>query len=642
MGVACPLGRAPAQSPVAPALATLTARPSTPAGAAARAAQRTYERERPRTLDRYPGGSRPPCELQIGRLCYWDNNGEWRPPAESPAAGRARRPLLAALARAAAADPADDWVAGQRVRYHLEAAWAQVARPPVGRPDTRPAPSATARDSALAAADSAAAACRGTAWWCQALVGLAHHTAGRHAAAAAAHDRARALLPDAAARCAWDDLSPWLPPDAARGYRRLPCGGAERVRYEARAWRLAQPLWTLGANDLRTELAVRRTLVRLQAAGPNPHGLPWGSDLAESDLRYGVPTAWSVRDPLAVSLGPAAPDVVGHEPVPSYDFWPDARALAPAALLGDVPRLPAAGAWALRREGAYTRYAPAYVAAGVYAIPHQLARFRRGDTLVVVGAYDAAERGDSVPPGTGTGPVRAGLVLDALAGDSAAATVMREGAPRQGALVARVRWPGDAEPGAGAPPVPPAPGPVWLAALEVLDSAAVRYAEGETRRGRAGRVRAPVAALAPGAVLSDLLVVRPGLAAAAGVPTLEAAVDSAAGAPSARVGEAMGLFWEQYGAAGPAAGDTVVVSATRLDPSWRERAGALVGRPVVLRPVRVRYVAPAVGGAPGAATARAVTLRWPEVPPGAYRVDVTVPGPGGAPATASVVVRVAR
>lgn len=679
LGGAIPGARAVAQAPVAPALPTLAARAATPAGAAARAAQRTYERERLRTLYPYGGAAQLPCQEHIGRLCYWDNNGEWRPPADGPAAARARHTLLAALARAATADPADDWVAGQRVRYQLEAAWAAATPPdaarqafgraPRERVGDRPserAAATTPRDSALAGADSAAAACRGTAWWCQALVGLAHHAAGRHAAAAAAHSSARALLPDAAARCAWDDLSPWLPPGAARAYRRLPCGSAERARYERRAWRLAQPFWTLPANDLRAELAARRTLVRLHAAGPNPQALPWGDDLAASDVRYGVPTAWSARDAVVVGLGPASPAVVGHEPTPSYDFWPDARALDPAALLAPAPRLPGAAAWALRRDRPQTRYAPAYAAAGVYALPHQLARFRRGDTLVVVGTYDAAERGDSVPPGTGTGPVHAGLVLDDLRADSGGAahgasggegvvTVGRDRAPRQGALVVRVRGAGvstRSPPGAAADTAAPAAS--WLASLEVFDPAAVRYAEGETRRGRAGRARLDVAPLPRGAALSDLLVVRPGLAAAAAVPTLDAAVDSAAGAPAARIGEATGLYWEQYGApraggpagggpAGGTLGDTVVVSATRLDPSWRERAGALIGRPVVLRPVRVRYVAPpAAGAGPDAPTGRVLTLRWPEVPPGAYRVDVTVPDAGGVPATASTVVRVAR
>jgi hypothetical protein len=318
--------------------------------------------------------------VRVGRLCYWDNNDDAPLPPEPPAAARARLALLAALDTAAAADSADDWVAGQRVRYHLEA----------GRP---------------AGAVEAAGACRGTPWWCRALGALAHHVAGDHAAAAAAHDSARAHLPDAAARCGWDDVGPWLPDGAARAYRRLRCPGDDRARYEARFWRLAQPFWALPGNDLRVELAARRVLVRLHAAAnPNPQGLSWGDDLAEVEVRYGVPAAWSVRRPVHGSALDAS--VVGHEPTPSYDFTPDARTLAPAAppaagQPAGPAAVPDAGAWSLRRPLPQTRYAPRYAALGVAALDPQLARFRRGDTLVVVGAYVAPWAGAAGRRGAG-------------------------------------------------------------------------------------------------------------------------------------------------------------------------------------------------------------------------------------------------
>jgi hypothetical protein len=611
-----------------PALPSFGSRGASAAAGAARAAQRRYELARRRLLPPYPGVRAARCEVNIGRLCYWDNNGDARPPAESPAARRARRALLDELSAAAAADSSSDWIAGQRVRYLLEAARAEsdsaadalgagragaAALPP-------PAPG-------WRAADSAAAACRGTPWWCRALAGLAAHAAGRHQAAGAAFDSARALLPDAAARCAWDDLGPWLPPRALGAYRRLACGSAERARFERRAWRLAAPFWTLdpagaAVNDLRTELAARRTLVRLHAAGEHPQALPWGADLTESDLRYGVPTAWSVRDPIGVD---GVPSIVGHEPTPSYDFWPGARALAPERLLAPAPPLPEGDAWDLRRYAPQMRYAPAYAAAGVYALPHQLARFRRADTLVVVGTYDARDRGDSVPPGTGTGPVRAGLVLDDLRASAppATATATRDGAGREGGLVARV-----VQDAAAAAPGDTAAR--WLAAVETFDALAVRFADGRVRRGRAGRARALVAPLPPGAGLSDLLIVRPGLAALP-APTLAAATDSAAGAAEARAGAPLGVYWEQYDDDGRApaarAADTVVVSVTRLDPSLRERLGAVVGRPLLLGAVRARYaVAPGAGGVTG----RAVVLTLPDVPPGAYRLEVTRPAEVGA------------
>jgi hypothetical protein len=228
-------------------------------------------------------------------------------------------------------------------------------------------------------------------------------------------------------------------------------------------------------------------------------------------------------------------------------------------------------------------------------------------------------------------------VLDDLRADAThpPSVVVRDVAARAGGLVLRV-----------APLTTPAAGARadtaarWLASLEVLDAAAVRFVDGRVRRGRAGRARVPVAPLAARARLSDLLVVRPGLAALP-TPTLEAAADSALGVAEVRAGAPIGLFWEQYDASTPGgAADTVVVRATRLAPTIRERLGALVGRPIVLGAVRARY---AVSAAGGGATGRAVALTWPDVPPGPYRLEVTVPARPGVPeATSAVVVRVGR
>ena len=588
--------RIAAQPIIGPPLPSLAGRPQTAAGRQARAAVRDFEHSRQRFLPTDPGGYQPDrCDVRIGRLCYWDNNGDTLVPPELPAALRARTVLLAQLDQAAAADSADDWIVGQRVRYLLE----------LGR---------------TADAAGAAAGCRGTPWWCQALAALALHAAADHRAAAAAHDSARVLLPDAAARCAWDDVALWLPSDAARAYRRLPCGSADRVRYEARFWRLAQPFWALPANDLRTELGARRTLAHLHAAAPNPQVMAWGDDLAESDVRYGVPVAWTVRRPPFGSTVEAS--VVGYEPTPSYDFTPDARTLAPATLLTrPVPAaVSGAGTWTLRRPLAQTRYAPRYAALGVSALDHQIARFRRGDTLVVVGAYATVDSGPAAP---GT-PARrtAALVLDDTAARPAAVR-RRDDAPPAGALLATVLAPAS---GADAGT------PGWLASLEVLDTAAVPDSTrsggdgpsgrrwrppGGPQRGRAARARLPLAPLPPDATISDLLLVRPGDYGPA--PTLAAVVDSAVGAPVVRAGQLFGLYWEQYRRA--TTPPTVAITATRVGTSAWERLGALVGRTVVTQPVSLRYVDP-VGRS--ASPGRYVALRWPVVPPGTYRLAVTV------------------
>ena len=87
-----------------------------------------------------------------------------------------------------------------------------------------------------------------------------------------------------------------------------------------------------------------------------------------------------------------------------------------------------------------------------------------------------------------------------------------------------------------------------------------------------------------------------------------------------RAGALVGLFWEQYR---PAAGSrpTIVVTAARMGTTVWQRLGTLVGRADVAQPVSLRYVDPVAAGAePG----RYVALRWPVVPPGTYRLTVSV------------------
>ncbi|MDF1505402.1 hypothetical protein [Roseisolibacter sp. H3M3-2] len=335
----------------------------------AKEAQRAFERTRRNGLRFYNGGAEARCEERIGRLCYWNNNGDVPPLDERAEVVTEREALLELLGRAAAADPGDDWVATQRVRYYDEA--------------KRPADAARA-----------GVACAGTSSWCAALRGTAHHVAGRHGAAAAAFDSALALMP-AAERCAWRDVSLWLAKKEQDAYKALGCDA--RAGWESRFWWLGQPLWMLDGNDLRSELFARRVITRAHAMGGIPYDMTYGDDMMESELRYGWPVAWSVQ--TAGALDPRAPSVIGHEPTPSYDFTPRGGALA-------APTAADAGEWKLDEALPRMRYAPRYAPRGFLALPHQFARFRRGDSLVVVGAYDAETDRD-----WGSGAMRVGLGL---------------------------------------------------------------------------------------------------------------------------------------------------------------------------------------------------------------------------------------
>jgi hypothetical protein len=565
-----PAERAPAAEAVQAAPAQgAPARADHPLVTEAKAAQRAFERTRRNGLRFYNGGALAQCEERIGRLCYWNNNGDVPPLDERAEVVTERAELLALLGRAAAAAPADDWAAVQRVRYLLEAK----------RPEE---------------AVRAAAACAGTPWWCAAVRGTAHHVSGQHAAAAAAFDSALALMP-AADRCAWRDVSLWLFPKEREAYRALACdpsGADARAAWERRFWLLAQPLWTLDANDLRNELAARRVITRAHALGGIPYDMTYGDDMAESELRYGWPVSWSVQ--TAGALDPRAPSVIGHEPTPSYDFTPRAGALA-------NPVAADAGEWKLGDALPRMRYAPRYAPRGFVDLPHQLARFRRGDSVAVVGAYDAETDRD-----WGSGALRVGLAL----ADSAAVRVVARASdrPRRGAIMAMA---------------PTAP---LLASLEVL---------GEKQQ-RAGRARYAIEPLAPIAALSDVLLLKKGAGAA---PTLESVLPDALGSRTIVAGSTIGIYWESYRPASPSRPAEVSLTATRLNTSRMERLRSAMRVGSAVRPVAVRFQDT---GRPDGAAGRSLTVSWPEVPPGEYQIELIVTPQGGAPATTTFDVRVAR
>ena len=160
-------------------------RPRSPAEHAARNAQRSFESYRrfqlPRVVAR--GGG---CDVTIGRFCYWDDNRDSPLPAERASVARARERLRTSLDSLGALDSSSDYIAGQSVRYALEA-----------------------HDAG--AATAFLENCAATPWWCLALRGLAWHRAGDEPRSAAAFDSALVAMPEAL-RCEWLDVEKWLPP----------------------------------------------------------------------------------------------------------------------------------------------------------------------------------------------------------------------------------------------------------------------------------------------------------------------------------------------------------------------------------------------------------------------------------------------
>ncbi len=335
----------------------------------ARAAQAEFERARfrhmPWTFEHGVGGS---CDERIGRFCFTNDDSDvnWKPPPEKPEVKAARERLLDALDDAAAAHPGDGWVAGQRVRYRVEAGRAEAAL-------------ASARE------------CRAEGWWCRALEGMALHASGDAAGAEAAFAAALGAMPERERR-RWGDLSPFFVGDDLRAWRRA--RGAARDSLARRIWWLADPLWMDAGNDRRSEHHYRLVMDRVQERAESAETLSWGDDLREILLRYGWPVGWERLRQRVGQVG--RPSVLSHYAPRSWDFLPPLRVLSRPSALKE-------GDWRLGEKTARTLHAPPYATA-FRPLEHQVAAFRRGASSVVVAAWEM----DSVPR---VEPVEAGLVL---------------------------------------------------------------------------------------------------------------------------------------------------------------------------------------------------------------------------------------
>jgi tetratricopeptide (TPR) repeat protein len=318
---------------------------------AARGAQSRYEITRRNHLPwtwGYGGGR---CDERIGRFCLWHSDGDsrWQPPPDPEPVTSARGTLIARLDTAAAVVPGDAWVAGQRVRYLVEAG---------------------ELDGAIAAAQ----ACRAdSAGWCDALLGLALHARGDHVRADSAFGAALDRMPDRE-RERWTDLAPLLEADALRAYRRLDEAG--RADFEATYWWLANPFHMLPGNDRRTEHFARHVYDRLQDRARQTEGISWGADLRQLLVRYGTPAGWERIRPTGPSLD--AGSILTRYRSGSRHFDPPLAYVRDPFGIGERE-------WDLKPRMSRTGYAPPY-AAPVEPLEYLVTTARRADSVLVIAA----------------------------------------------------------------------------------------------------------------------------------------------------------------------------------------------------------------------------------------------------------------
>ena len=529
----------------------------------AREAQIGFERTRRANLPINTRGTSGRCDVRVGRFCYWWDDGEFEAPAEPPKTTAARTKLLDRLADAAATLPGDGWIAGQRVRYLVEA-------------------------ERFAEAVDAAVACEAELSWCAALQGFAHHAGRQFAAADSAFENALGAMPPGA-RCRWTDIAMLLPDDARKRYDRLSC--ADRAPFETRFWAMSRPLYLLPANDLRSEHFARLTMTALIKASRYPHDLPWADDAQELLLRYGWETGWSREPPSAYAM---ETHVIGHEPTPAFSFVPTPDALA-------RPDSATASDWRLRDPMAQSRYAPRY-ARSISDLEHQIAFFRRGDSAIVVAAFDVRRDTSFVRDSIDTA-----LAFAPAAAPESVVVVKDSAAPRSGALIGRARV-----------------GPL-VVSVEARDSAARRVARARTVArppDAAGRV-----------TISDLLLFDdPG-----NLPTtLEAAAPRARGSLRLDRNTPVGVYWEMYGVSDAGEQLAYTLTVTREATPWYRRAAEKLRVVDRRAPVRMQWDEPSAR--PGAARSRALAVDMSMLPEGRYRIVLTLEAGVEKPAVASRVV----
>jgi hypothetical protein len=464
-----------------------------------RSAQASFESFRRSRLPYGESGAGRDCDVHVGRWCYWreeEPDDDAGPEPEQPAVRDRRDALIRVLDSVAHVLPGDQWIAGQRVRYLVEA---------------------ERTDDALKAATE----CRAEAWWCAALAGYAAHVAARFDAADSLFDVALQAMPEDQ-RCKWTDISDVVEDDLADRLKDRPC--AERMAIAKRIYWLGAPLWSVSQTDQRTEHFARLTQTLISERSASPQGMVFANDIRALVIRYGW-SRWFTRGDAPFG-NPYDMPVTGHDAGTAYYFLPSGR------MLDSGPSAPLD--WRLDYSRAISGYAPSY-ARTIHEINAQVASFRRGDSTLVVGAWDV--RRDSTLVGR---KLNAALVL-AAPGDVRAVSRATE----QGA-VGRIE------------------------ATALLDSGWIGLELLAPTERRAGRLRLGLPRRSVGRVaLSDLLFYSP---TDRPVDDLAAARDSALAMNVAPFNRNVGVFYETYGLAPQGEHLRFTLTVEQIEIGWRQRA----------------------------------------------------------------------
>jgi hypothetical protein len=282
----------------------------------------------------------------------------------------------------------------------------------------------------------------------------------------------------------------------------------------------------------------------------------------------------------------AQPSITGHDVGVPFDFLPNLHALDH---LGHI----VSDDWHLDDARAASGYAPSY-ARSMHELPSQIAAFRRGDSTLVVAAWDA--RRDTTLLGR---HLDAALVL---ATDGEHAVMARR-------ADAGVRG--------------------SLSAIGVVDSGVVSVELLAATERRAARTRIGVTARGGGRVaLSDLLLYE---SAAASPNALDAVVDSALASDIVPGSRTLGVYWETYGL--HPAGEPVKYTLTveQIGVGWLRRTAERLHLTDPTSGLRIQWeeVPQRVNGIAG----RGVRVDLSRLRSGRYRMQLTASVSGEMPAS---------
>ena len=509
-------------------------------------AQWDFERHRRFGLPSMYTNQSAPCDV-IGRFCLRHRGVAFQRIPIEPLE-QSRQNLRRVLDSAAALLPGDNWIAGQRVRYLVD-------------------------DGDGTAALQAARSCRGTSWWCSALEGMALHVTGDFLGAEAAFQKALSQMP-AEKRCSWTDLSYLLEQSLRAAYRRLGC--EERAGLERRVWLLADPLFITPGNERWTEHLARHVWAESERAAVNTFWMPWGPDLEEMIVRFGWSEKWTREPPAILETGP--PVINGHEHEPNYHFFPEREPQEDVNALDE-------SLWDLGKTQPREAYAPRY--AQVFArLQPQVARFRRGDSTLVVAAYRTADF-------VFLGQHSFSGALAVLANDSTPPLVARSTESSQRAAMLAIT-----------------PARAAMLSVETL-------ARDSTVASRWRAVMTRLELRQDALTISDLLFYEPS-------STLATDVYQAAQTAYGNVlyrDKKVGLYWELYGQTSRDSLMTVSLTLSPITDNPFKRVIQALGIGYRPAPINIRW---RENGSAGFRSPRSLTVDVSLIPPGSYEVTLQV------------------